>query len=218
MKFGQDYFDNKKYNRKQQLIERHVLEVLRWASKETSQNLLDGYGKRALDVGCALGFTSRAIAKLGYETIGTDISNWGIKQAKDNVGESDFLVADAQAGMPFNTLTFDLVTCFDVLEHLDRPETALAGLFEICRGSFVCTTPNSKVEKPIRTITGDYDRTHINVKSVAQWQQSVNEAISNSNVKLATFFDCPLQIGGKLFFKSFHIPKYGLTVRMAVKK
>ena len=74
--------------------------------------------------------------------------------------------------MPFVGETFDLVTCFDVLEHLPNPEKALLGMFEACRGTLVCTTPNKKVEKTIRKLTGDYDETHISVKSPSKWQES----------------------------------------------
>jgi 2-polyprenyl-3-methyl-5-hydroxy-6-metoxy-1,4-benzoquinol methylase len=216
MAFEQDYFNNRKYTLKQQLVERHVLEVLRWASKQTNIDLLSGKGKSAMDVGCAFGYTSKVLSHLGYETLGTDISNWGIKQAKTQ-SEAQFLVCDAQINLPFKAETFDLVTCFDVLEHLAHPEAALAGMFAVCRGILVCTTPNKQVEKPIRKLTRDYDETHISVKSEMEWQ-AVAENLGGGEVKLASFFDCPLRFGGKLFYKSFRIPKYGLTVRMAIKK
>ena len=217
MAFEQDYFNNRKYKLKQQLVERHVLEVLRWASKEMHADLLNGQGKRALDVGCALGYTSRVLTQLGYETVGTDISSWGIKQAK-NQSDAQFLVCDAQTTLPFSAGAFDLVTCFDVLEHLTHPEAALSGMFEACRGTLVCTTPSKKVEKPVRKLTRDYDETHVSVKSEAEWQKSIAENLGGAEAKLATFFDCPFRFRGKLFFRSFCIPKYGLTVRIVVWK
>lgn len=216
MEFEKDYFSNREYRLKEQLVERHVLEVLRWASKETNQNLMNGQGKRALDVGCAYGYTSKVLARLGYETVGTDVSNWGIKQAK-TLADAQFLVCNAQTTLPFGAGAFDLVTCFDVLEHLEHPEAALSGMFEASRGTLVCTTPNKKVEKPVRKLTRDYDETHVSVRSEVEWRKST-ENLGGSEAKLATFLDCPLQFRGKLFYKSFRIPKYGLTVRIVVKK
>jgi 2-polyprenyl-3-methyl-5-hydroxy-6-metoxy-1,4-benzoquinol methylase len=215
--YEKDYFTNRKYTLKQQLVERHVLAVLKWASKRLHENLLDGQGKRALDVGCAYGYTSKVLAGLGYETCSVDISVWGIRQAKGLSG-SDFLVCDAQTPMPFKAEPFDLVTCFDVLEHLTQPAKALLGMFEACKGVLVCTTPNKKVEKPVRRLMRDYDKTHINVKAPTAWIECVASNLSPKTLKVEAFYDLALQFGGKLFFKSFSVPTYGLTVRIAARK
>jgi SAM-dependent methyltransferase len=127
-------------------------------------------------------------------------------------------VCDAQATIPFKNETFDLVTCFDVLEHLPYPEKALESMFGVCKGIIVCTTPNRKVEKPIRKITRDYDETHINVKSPLQWQKCITGNLDCTALKIEAFYDLAVKFGGKLFFKSFNIPNYGLTVRIVVKK
>jgi 2-polyprenyl-3-methyl-5-hydroxy-6-metoxy-1,4-benzoquinol methylase len=127
--FEQDYFSSRKYSLKEEHVKRHVLEVLRWALKTADCNLLDGQGKRALDVGCAYGYTSKMLAELGYETFGVGISKWGINQAKNLSGNLDY-----------------------------------------------------------------------------------------SMLKVETFYDLAVKSGGKLFFKSFNIPNYRLTVRIVVKK
>jgi ubiquinone/menaquinone biosynthesis C-methylase UbiE len=215
--YNQDYFSNRKYHAKEQLVKRHVWEVLQWASKAAGNDLLDGQGKRALDVGSAFGYTSRALSELGYETFGADISSWGTKQAKQ-LSKGEFLVCDAQTNMPFNEETFDLVTAFDVLEHLSHPEKALQSMFAVSKGAIVCTTPNRKVEKSVRSLTRDFDPTHINVKTPQQWRTIATSNLAYGGLWVETFFDFPLRFRGKLFFKSFRIPTYGLTVRIAVKK
>ena len=217
MAFEQDYFNGRKYSFKEDLVKRHVLEVLNWASKAIGEDLLIGEGKHALDVGCAYGYTSRVLAELGYETFGVDISTYGTKQAKPLSG-SQFLVCDAQTNMPFKTETFDLVTCFDVLEHLPFPEKAIVNMFNACKGTLVCTTPNKKVEKPVRKLMRDYDETHINTKTSGQWQKCVTGNLDCKALKVEAFYDLPIRFRGKLLFKSFHIPTYGLTVRIAVGK
>jgi 2-polyprenyl-3-methyl-5-hydroxy-6-metoxy-1,4-benzoquinol methylase len=215
--FEQDYFNGRKYSLKAGMVERHVLEVLQWASKGTSEDLLDGQGKKALDVGCAYGFTTRILAGLGYDTCGVDISTYGTKTGK-NLGDSQFVVCDAQSNMPFTTKTFDLVTCFDVLEHLPFPEKAIVNMFNVCKGTLVCTTPNKKVEKPIRILMRDFDETHISVKSPLQWENSITEILDCKAFKVESFYDLTVKLGRKLFFKSFKIPTYGLTVRILIKK
>ncbi|MCL5949484.1 MAG: methyltransferase domain-containing protein [Candidatus Bathyarchaeota archaeon] len=217
MAFEQDYFTGRKYSLKEELVKRHVLAVLRWASKNFKEELLVGKGRSALDVGCAYGYTSRVLADLGYDVFGVDISTWGTKYAK-NLGGSHFVVCDAQTSMPFKAGTFDLVTCFDVLEHLPGPEKALVSMFNACKGILVCTTPNKKVEKPIRKLMRDYDETHISVKSPLQWQKCIKTNLECRALNVGVFYDLPLRFGGKLFFKSFNVPTYGLTVRIAVEK
>jgi 2-polyprenyl-3-methyl-5-hydroxy-6-metoxy-1,4-benzoquinol methylase len=215
--FEQDYFSNRKYSLKEQLVKRHVLEVIRWASKAMHEDLLNGQGKKALDVGCAYGYSSRVLEELGYETFSFDISKWGINQAK-SISNAQFLVCDAQTSMPFKNATFDLVTCFDVLEHLPFPEKALLSMFDVSKGIIVCTTPNEKVEKPIRKLTRDYDESHINTKSPQQWQNCITSNLNSKALEVKAFYDLAVKFGGKLFFKSFNIPTYGLTVRIVVKK
>jgi ubiquinone/menaquinone biosynthesis C-methylase UbiE len=190
---------------------------LQWASKKAGNDFLNGQGKRALDVGSAFGYTSRALSELGYETFGSDISSWGTKQAKQ-LTKGEFLVCDAQTNMPFNAETFDLVTAFDVLEHLPHPERALQNMFAVSKGAVVCTTPNRKVEKSVRSLTGDFDPTHISVKTPQQWQTIATDNLAHGGLWVEPFLDFPLRFRGKLFFKSFYIPTYGLTVRIAVKK
>jgi SAM-dependent methyltransferase len=215
--FEQNYFKNRKYQRKATLVRRHVWAVLRWASKASGANLMDGNGKRALDVGCAYGYTSSALAELGYEVYGTDISAWGTKQAKQQTG-SEFLVCDAQTSLPFKTGIFDLVTCFDVLEHLPNPEKALVGMFEVAKDAVICTTPNRKVEKTIRTLTRDYDPTHISAKTPAQWRSLVaGSGFHNSFFVVDTFYDLAFCLRSRTIFWSFRLPVYGLTVRLLIQ-
>jgi 2-polyprenyl-3-methyl-5-hydroxy-6-metoxy-1,4-benzoquinol methylase len=217
MTFEQDYFEKKKYQLKEELVKRHVLAVLQWASKAVSEDLSNGHGKRALDVGCAYGYTSHVLAALGYEVVGTDISRWGTKKAK-TLSSGQFVVCDAQTAMPFQSGAFDLVTCFDVLEHLPYPEKALLSMFEACKGAIVCTTPNKKVEKHVRKLMRDYDKTHISVKSSMQWRECIEGNLEFTALRVEAFYDLAVRLGGKLFFKSFRIPTYGLTIRIAVKK
>lgn len=217
MQFDQDYFTNRIYVFKEKLVKRHLLEVVKWATKVSGINLSNGQGKRALDVGCAYGYISEMLAGFGYETCGFDISLWGVKQAKAS-GKGDFLVCDAQKGLPFKAGSFDLVTCFDVLEHLQFPEAALQNMLDAGSGMILCTTPNKTVEKPVRKLTRDFDETHINVKSFAEWKKSINDNLKFKLLKIETFYDLTGKFADNFFFKSVNLPYLGLTVRIAIMK
>jgi SAM-dependent methyltransferase len=217
LQFEEEFFSRRRYALKEALVKRHVLEVVKWASRMSEDNLLAGDGKRALDVGCAYGYSSTVLDKLGYETCGVDVSAWGVKQAKENSG-GNFLVCDAQSQLPFLKESFDLVTCFDVLEHLGSPLDALRNMLEVCRGLIVCTTPNRTVEKSVRRITGDLDETHVSVKSPSEWEEYIVGKLDYKLLRVETFYDVTAKAGNRIVFRSFKVPKLGLTVRMMLKK
>jgi 2-polyprenyl-3-methyl-5-hydroxy-6-metoxy-1,4-benzoquinol methylase len=218
VQFEKAYFHSRKYKLKENVVKCHILEVVNWASKILRYNLFDGQGKKSLDVGCAYGYASKVFETLGYEAYGVDVSRWGIKQAKQNsIGH--FLICDVQTKLPFKAETFNLVTCFDVLEHLPFPEKAIQNMLGICEGVMICTTPNKAIEKPVRKIIQDFDETHINVRFPSEWEKFINDKDNHALVKMETFYDLPVTFANRIiFFKSFRVPRWGLTLRILVKK
>jgi 2-polyprenyl-3-methyl-5-hydroxy-6-metoxy-1,4-benzoquinol methylase len=218
LEFEKEYFRGRNYEGKEKIVKRNVVEVLKWASKVSSVDFSLGRGKRALDVGCAYGYVSEILTGLGYETCSVDLSKWGINKAKALSG-GNFLVCDAQTMLPFRTDSFDLVTCFDVLEHLQFPEKALRNMLDSCKGSLICTTPNRRVEKTVRRVTRDYDETHVSVKSPSEWENAVKAVGDYKLVKVETFYDVTAKLANSsVLFKSFKVPAIGLTVRILVTK
>ena len=199
------------------MIKRHILEALKWGSKVSNSNFLNGRGKTALDVGCAYGYAVDVLENLGYDAYGVDISKYSIKKAKEFFS-ADFLVCDVQKGLPFKENVFDLVTCFGVIEHLTYPLWAIKNMFTSCKDMIICTTPNRIVEKPVKKIMRDFDETHINVKTQKEWETCIKN-LNCSFFKVEPFLDASLKVKDKLlFFKSFKIPYFGLDLRILIKK
>jgi 2-polyprenyl-3-methyl-5-hydroxy-6-metoxy-1,4-benzoquinol methylase len=218
LQFEKNYFSGRKYRSKETLVKRNVLEVIKWASRVSGKDFFRGTGKKVLDVGCAFGFASAVLTSLGYETFGLDVSRWGVRQAKAVSGGS-FVVCDAQALLPFKSESFDLVTCFDVLEHLQFPEMAIRNMLESSSGALICTTPNRNVERPVRKIMGDFDETHVSVKSPSEWEKSIREVVGHEVVNVETFFDVTAKLANsRVLFKSVKLPRFGLSVRILVRK
>jgi SAM-dependent methyltransferase len=217
LQFGEEYFRNLKYSQKKRVIKRHILETLKWGSKASNSNLLNGQSKTALDVGCAYGYAVDVLEKLGYYAYGVDISKYSVKKAK-RFFSADFLVSDVQKGLPFKENIFDLVTCFGVIEHLTYPLWAIKNMLTSCKGMVICTTPNRIVEKPVKKIIRDFDETHINVKTQGEWKRCI-KSLNCSFFKVETVLDASLRVKDKLlFFKSFKIPYFGLDLRILIKK
>lgn len=218
MCFNKEYFRNFKYLQRKQLIQRHIREVLKWGSKVSSSNLLDGQGKTALDVGCAYGYAVGILESFGYDACGIDISKYSVKQAKEN-HSADLVVCDVQKGFPFKNGIFDLVTCFEVLEHLRNPLEAIKNMFDSCKNVMICTTPNRAVERPIKKILRDFDKTHITVKTPWEWKKYLHENLQLNFVKVDAFFDTSLRVADKLlFFESLKAPYLGLDIRILIKR
>ncbi|MEM3577072.1 MAG: class I SAM-dependent methyltransferase [Candidatus Bathyarchaeia archaeon] len=215
-KFGEEYFAHLKYPKREKAIKSHVLELLRWGSKNLGLNLLDGSGKSALDVGCAFGYGVSLLASLGYEAVGVDVSKFGVRQAKKRNRANDFAICDVQWNLPFKR-KFDLVICLEVLEHLQNPLLALQNMYDVCDDIILCTTPNKTVERIVKKILKDFDKTHVNVKTPSEWERQIKNALGDSLVKVECFVDFTFSVADRLFFKSFRLP-FGMDTRILIKK
>jgi len=184
----------------------------------SKSNLFEGDDKTALDVGCAYGYAVDILNSFGYEAFGVDISKYGVGQAKKS-RISDFVVCDVQKPLPFQNRAFDLVTCFEVLEHLAHPLQAIKKMFDSCKHTMICTTPNKAVERPIKKIVKDIDKTHISLKVPWEWKEQIQKNLECSLVKVEPFFDVNWRVADKLlFFRSFKVPYLGLDIRILIKR
>jgi len=115
---------------------------------------------KLLDIGCALGFFLR-FAENYFETYGIDISSLAIKKAKTITPNSKLFVQDAQLKYPFKDNFFDIVTSYDVIEHLSNPYGSLKESFRVLKtsGYLFLQTPTDKSQKII------IDNTHISLFS-----------------------------------------------------
>ena len=140
-------------------------------------NMLSG---RTLDVGCGVGFALEYLAGplFDFNVFGVDISDEAITRAKSRMqhvtgAEQRLLVLDDQT-LPFEDDFFSLITCFDVLEHLDEFDiSTMLGEIErvllpggIFFGSVSCRTSNAF------DINGE--NLHRTVRSVDWWLNQTN--------------------------------------------
>lgn len=89
---------------------------------------------RLLDVGCGMGDFPEAIKHYcpHLEVYGVDISRKAISLAKKRARKVELRVADVQK-LPFKDKSFDAVTCFDLLEHVESPKRALAEIYRVLK-------------------------------------------------------------------------------------
>ena len=109
-----------------------------------------------LDAGCAKGLLVAALVDAGADARGIDVSDHAIAEAPDGIRDrlSVGSLADPIAGR------FDLVTCIEVLEHMNRGETS-AAMDHLCAVSdrIVFSSTPADFAEP----------THVNVRPPAEW-------------------------------------------------
>jgi 2-polyprenyl-3-methyl-5-hydroxy-6-metoxy-1,4-benzoquinol methylase len=97
---------------------------------------------RLLDVGCALGFFVEAAAERGWRAEGVDISEHATAYAREQLG------VEAHTGTIHETAyepgTFDVITAWDVIEHVTDPVAELRYMRTLLRegGLLVLSTPD----------------------------------------------------------------------------
>lgn len=101
-----------------------------------------------LDVGCHGGLLTAEIAKKYPEAkiFGIDLSERAIKYAQKKYPAIRFLVARGEK-ISFPTSHFDLVTCFEVLEHVPKPSVILKEIKRVlkARGNVLLLVPNENI-------------------------------------------------------------------------
>jgi 2-polyprenyl-3-methyl-5-hydroxy-6-metoxy-1,4-benzoquinol methylase len=99
---------------------------------------------RLLDVGCASGLFVAAAHEKGWQAAGADASVWMVERARERCPEAAFEIGTLET-LEFPREGFDVITLFDVLEHVDAPQAALQRLHGWLRpGGVLClSVPNA---------------------------------------------------------------------------
>lgn len=107
---------------------------------------------KILDVGCGMGFFLDAAKERGWKVYGTEYSAKAIERCRAKgidmkegvLNPTDFAEHD-----------FDIVTSFEVMEHINNPVPELTNIHQLLRagGLFYCTTPN--FDSMLRYQTGE---------------------------------------------------------------
>jgi 2-polyprenyl-3-methyl-5-hydroxy-6-metoxy-1,4-benzoquinol methylase len=97
-------------------------------------------GQTVLDYGCGRGETLQFFGEAGFKVTGTDVDPECVRLAS-RFGPACALNPADPVGQ-FGARSFDIVTCFHVLEHVENPRQTLGALSQIARRFLVLAVPN----------------------------------------------------------------------------
>ncbi len=112
---------------------------------------------RVLDIGCGGGILAEEFARDGFEVTGVDPAPESIETARAHAAASLLRIA-YQTGsgedLPFAEQSFDIVTCCDVLEHVDDVQQVLREVSRVLKdgGLFLYDTVNRTLKSRIAMI------------------------------------------------------------------
>jgi SAM-dependent methyltransferase len=161
--YDQDYFDRGCQSGKSNYVD-YSWERIGGEVEKTAAHIIKHYAPaKTLDVGCAKGFMVKALYERGVDAYGIDASDYAVSKVPAEVNGRVKL--GLASDLTYNSNEFDLVTIFDVLEHIPE-ELAYPTCAELLRVSskWVLVYVVTKYEPD------DIDPTHINIKPREWWE------------------------------------------------
>jgi 2-polyprenyl-6-hydroxyphenyl methylase/3-demethylubiquinone-9 3-methyltransferase len=133
-----------------------------------------------LDVGCGGGLLAEEFARMGFAVSGVDRSVPSLVAAREHAASGGLTIGyfeGSAESMPFPAHSFDVVSCCDVLEHVDSPQAVLAEIARVLRpgGVFVFDTINRTLRSKLVAIkvAQDWRLTRMVPRDVHVWEKFI---------------------------------------------
>ncbi|HNQ73063.1 MAG TPA: class I SAM-dependent methyltransferase [Verrucomicrobiota bacterium] len=122
-------------------------------------------GKTLLDYGSGRGEMLQFAAAAGFQVQGTDLDPKCVELSQRH-GPTRLLDA-ANPLQQFGAKSFDVVSCFHVLEHVDNPKAVLGALAQMARAYVLIAVPNLRYLH--RTFRRSFRRSEVNAGHLQAW-------------------------------------------------
>lgn len=114
-----------------------------------------------MDAGCKFGDGAKYLSVASQSVDGVDIDEERIQKCPE-VSNCNFIASSLEEPLEGE---YDVVICFETLEHLERPELFLSQLPKILKGKFIFSVPigdrlrvdGSRIEEHVRIFESEID-------------------------------------------------------------
>jgi SAM-dependent methyltransferase len=175
-----------------------------WAEHISRYTLAARYaqGVRVLDIGCGTGYGTAFLAQHASQATGIDIAPDAIEHARKEYPQPnlEYLTASATE-IPLPDATFDLITAFEVIEHLESWPLLISEARRLLKpdGMFLVSTPNKLYYTESRGAAGP-NPYHVHEFEYEEFRSALKEHFPNTIVLLQNRSDAFVFYPDRTFF------------------
>lgn len=107
-------------------------------------------GDKVLDVGCGLGYGMDIMSARASEVHGVDVDEKAVKYATKHAKSNNPKISQIKVydgyNLPYKDNEFDVITCVDVLEHVEDYDRFIDELLRVSKRAVLISTPNRRPE------------------------------------------------------------------------
>lgn len=109
---------------------------------------------KVLDIACGTGYGVGMLQQEASFVVGVDIDAEAVSQARSECSAKGGVLLGNGLGLPFAPETFDVITSFETLEHLERRAEFVAELHRVLKpnGLLLLSTPNALYSQPVNGV------------------------------------------------------------------
>lgn len=144
------------------------------------------HGARTLEIACGSGYGAAELALQASEVVALDVSEEAVRSASEHFQGSNIRYLRASASsLPFAAASFDLITAFEVIEHLDDWRSLIDEAARVLKpeGVLLVSTPNKLYYAESRAEHGP-NPFHVHEFEYAEFRDALGEAFAHVELLL----------------------------------
>lgn len=217
-----EIMDTRKFYDEEAKIKMHPVtfdDIKEVCKKDLIISLIPKGRLKVLDIGCGDGIYSNYLKNNGYLPVGMDISYIRLKRALSRYSDIPFVLADI-INLPFKKRTFDIALAIEVLEHIDKIDSAFRELKRIS-AKIIFTVPN---KEEIRIVVCQHcgKRTSISGHVHSFDKKFVERLARRNGLKLESFKEFGGKFSYPMSYKSFNwffkLPYRSRVLRLLIER